>query len=635
MRNKNRSTLAVLLLLVLVLTALLGGCGKKEETPDSSASESTSPASSEEAAPEGSAQEEQESTEPEPAGEPQEVLSEKAMENFLQKLGGNYMIESAGFLKTSAYSKDLVVFDYADDDAYNDFAVMGVNDEVFRAFLDADGVKDVSYIGEGDAVTAASSRLLNYWLDAAEGNIYNLFYNDTEEPLQFVSYEDAVKKSVASFCGYGDNAIQKMHEVYLTLDAEDPSSAQIMAVVDDDPVARIYFDDVDVKVTFGEAEPDARAEAWMHSPVYPEARTAWDDSDIFIFNSVFLPGYGEDVIPFPPFASYALLLNDQDFVHEDQVEMRDPHATEDDVKNYAALLEENGFEKTEEDGETFYRRLLREETKCYTSVALAYNNGMDLIARKHYDFPTYDGLGAVNEKIAERNYRALPETDVLTDLHATDRASESTESWMYFYTYDMMLYVDAHFDDYEAAVGYLDAYAEELQEKDGYTPVYVIDEEDGEIDYYSSPDGSQSFRYHFSEEDEETVTLLFKAEQFVTAPEAEARLAEAGFPAIDLAAADSLRDHTKFYKTQYGLTYKTVLTISLPFESSEKAEAFLDEYVAALEEKDFLRMPPSDMGSNKNNAYIAEEAGLAVGFDYFPADETNEKACVYFDFRAE
>ncbi|MBQ1316923.1 MAG: hypothetical protein IIY46_05505, partial [Lachnospiraceae bacterium] len=294
MKTKSKSIAAVFLVLVLVFSVLMSGCGKEEQKPEpeSSASESAAPASSEESAPEESSEEDSESEAPE---DPAEVSSEKAMDNFLQKLGGNYVIESAGFLKTSAYSKDLVIFDYADDDAYLDFAVMGVDNEVFQAFLDADGVKDVSYIGEGDAVTAASSRLLNYWLDAAEGNIYNLFYNDTEKPLQFVSYEDVVKKSAASFCGYGDNAIQKMHEVYLILDAEDPSSAQITAVVDDDPVARIYFDDVDVKVTFGEAEPDARAEAWMHSPVYPEARTAWDDSDIFVFNSVFLPGYGEDV----------------------------------------------------------------------------------------------------------------------------------------------------------------------------------------------------------------------------------------------------------------------------------------------------------------------------------------------------
>jgi hypothetical protein len=121
-------------------------------------------------------------------------ISEKAMDSFLNKISeGNYTISSKGFLTTSVYSKDLVWFDYAED-IYDDFTVMSVDNESFQATLKEDGLEEVAYVSEGKAIDAASSRLLNYWLEdeVSEGNIYNLFYNDPDNPLVFVSKEEPV-----------------------------------------------------------------------------------------------------------------------------------------------------------------------------------------------------------------------------------------------------------------------------------------------------------------------------------------------------------------------------------------------------------------------------------------------------------
>ena len=107
-------------------------------------------------------------------------ISEKAMDNFLNKIReGNYTISDGSFLKTSVYSKDLVWFDYTED-IYNDFTVMSVDNEAFQATLKEDGLEEVAYVSEGQAIDAASSRLLNYWLkdEVSEGNIYNLFYRE-------------------------------------------------------------------------------------------------------------------------------------------------------------------------------------------------------------------------------------------------------------------------------------------------------------------------------------------------------------------------------------------------------------------------------------------------------------------------
>ena len=69
--------------------------------------------------------------------------------------------------------------------------------------------------------------------------------------------------------------------------------------------------DVDILITFGEAESDPRAEAWMKDPdrAYPEARTEWGTDEIHL-NAVFLPGYGLTAVPFPDFATYAFTLDE-------------------------------------------------------------------------------------------------------------------------------------------------------------------------------------------------------------------------------------------------------------------------------------------------------------------------------------
>lgn len=559
-------------------------------------------------------------------------ISEKAMENFLNKLeSGNYVMSAEGYLKSIVASEDMVYFDYEDNSAYKDLAVMSVNDEVFQGVLTDDSVTNVAFVKEGKALDAASKRLPNAWIDMADGNIFNLFYNNVEKPLEFVSNDTDLKNTVRAFAGYSQMAMNYMHEVNLILDAEDPTEVHIKAVVDDDEVARYYFDDIDITIVFGNAAPDSRVAAWMKTPTYPEGRTAWNEADLFVFNSVFFAGYGEKAVPFFPNASYALVVDGENFVKDDAVYIRDSHATKEDVENYYTVLEQNGFTKVTEDGKTYYRLLLRDEMKCYASISAEYNNGLDFTAKKWYEFPTYDGLAAINDVIAANNYPKLPETDVLTDFTAKDRKFEQIESWIYFYDYNTVLYVDAKYKSEEDAKAYLDSYAEGLM-KDGYEPVYVDGGTEGEIDHYRSPDKTATYRYHFGD-DGETVTILFKAEKPLSADEVQTIITGEGFPAIDKSAYDVGRDHTKFEKAMYGRTYKTALTIYMVFESSEAAEAFLNSYTATLEEQDFMRVPPSMLGSTKTVGYIHEEKGLGCAFDYVPNDN-GEPAYVNFDFKS-
>ncbi|MBQ1391097.1 MAG: hypothetical protein IIY82_05055 [Firmicutes bacterium] len=634
---KTKKCVAILLILLL-LACMLTACGGSSQpaAPDAEpAEEDAEPAEedAEPAEPEPEPAEPEEEPEPAPAADP-----ETAMENFLAKVAaGNYVI-NAEALKTTVASPEQVAFEFADE-LYNDFAVVSVKNEVFQGFLTEEGFTDAKFLGEGTAVDVAGLRLLNAWLDEGltDGNIWNLFYNVPEEPLKFVSHEEAVKKSLLSFVGYNENAMRLMQDVYLILDQEDPTSVRLQAVVDDDLVARISYDDIDLEVTFGNAESLPNADVWMQDPSYPEARTEWTETDEFIFNSVFLPGYGLEAIPFPPFASYALLVDEENFVMDDEVRIRDSHATEEDLAAYVAVLEENGFSAVKEEAadgseKTAYRKLLREDYKCYSSIELAYEDGIDLTAKKYYDFPVYDDLDTINAAIGRIGYPALPASDNFTSCQGTDRADEMTESWLYFFDYDLGLYVEMAYEDQEATLAYLKEYEETLLGA-GFTPDKAAEEdaeeyeesEEREFDHYESENGFASFRFHFLEDG--VVTLLFKSQRYISAAEAAQLIADAGFPAIDLSDPLTCRDHKLFQKVQYGRDLDAFITVSKTFTDAEEAEAFLSSYEEALNAVGFDRENPAVVGSNKQIAIYNEEAGMLVGVDFFP-----EEAIVNLDF---
>ena len=554
--------------------------------------------------------------------------SEAAMNNFLNRLEeGNYVMKAKDYLTTTVYSRDQVNFEY-DEDTYNDFTAVSVNDEAFQIYLDEQPPK-AQYLGEGQAIDVAAKRLPNGWLNLAEGNIWNLFYNTQEDPLKFVSYDDTLKQSVLSLVGYSDMTLRLMHEVYLTLDKEDPSTAHIQAEMDEDMVARLFPEDIDVEITFGNAQSNATADAWMADPVYPDPKTGWDDVDEFIFNSVFLPEYGLEAVPFPAFASYAMTVDQENFVTDDEVCIRDPHAIKQDMDYYAADLIAAGFRDVKEtvDGveKTFYRKLLREDYKCYSSIELEYNNGVNLIAKKWYDFPVYDDLDSINNVVEAAGYPALPASENFTSCKGTDRASEMSESWLYFFNYDLGLYVDVDYKDKEETLNYIKEYEEALSNA-GFMP--VKDEEEEDAVRYDSENGFYSFRYNFLDDD--TVSFLFKSEKYIGPAEAEQMVKEAGFPTISLSEPITCRDLRAFEKVRYGRERKATFTVSQKFESAEKAEAFLAAYEEALNAEGFDRENPDVVGSLKQVVIYNPEKEMFVGIDYFP-----EQASVNLDFVAE
>ena len=619
-----KKTLMICALVLCLLLSACAGTGQAAGTEPETATAVPAPAGTADSEP----------TEA-PAQTPAD-LSERAMDNFLVRIdGGDYTIEDGSFLKTTVYSRDLVGFDYIDE-AYDDQTYMSVGGETFRAVRTGDGLEEVRYVGEGQAITAVSKRLINGWMDedVSEGNIYNLFYNLMDEPLTFVSYEETVKRTLLSLAGYGETVLPSMEEVYLVLDAEDPSVVHIRCVVQDDPVARIYIDDIDIVVTFGGTGNDPLAEEWMDAPVYPAARTGWTDADIFIFNSVFLPGYGEDAVPFPEFASYALTNDEENFLMNDEAFLRDPHAGEEDMAAYAETLRKAGFteaRETDADGNetVVWRRLLREETLCYASIRLEYDDGVNITAKKYYEFPVYEDAAEINKMIGQFGYPELPEAPAVKALKATDRKNEQTESWLYFFDYDLLLYVDVEYEDLDAVASWLKDYTEAVAGA-GFRPSDDAEEEETDAVIYASENGFRSFRYHF--EPDGALTLLFKSEKYIPAQEAAEMIRAAGFPEIELTDPISCRDLRTFEKLMYGLDLRAFLSVSQPFGTVDEAGAFFDAYEAALNDAGFDRDNPAVAGTNKQIAFVNEEAQMLVGIDFI---EQDGGATIYFDFRAD
>lgn len=565
--------------------------------------------------------------EPEPT--PAVPDSDKAMENFAAKLeAGNYVMETASF-KGVVSSPDHVYFTFPDGTGYG---VVTLNGESFYGVLLEDSFQDTQYVSNKPAIDIAAEKLPNTWLDIAEGNLFNVFYGHADTPLEYITDDDNIKSSLSSIVNYGYAALALMHEVTMKFDAEDPTTVKITAVVDDNPGARIFYDDIDLTITFGTATEDERIVSWTKNPVYPDGKTAWEMEDLFYFNSVFLPGYGEQSVPFPTFASYALKIDDDVFNDYEKLLITDSQATEKDVEDYKQTLLNNGFETvemTDASGRpvTKYRKLLREKYKCYALLYPYFADGFVLEGERYYDEATIYTLDEINSVIQDFGFAAIPENEHLTNWQALDTKGDRSESWLGFFDYELALVITVNYDSEEELAKFIEDYGKLLVEK-GYHPEYNNAGEDEQIlDRYSNSNGASVFLFY--EGDGSVTHFMFRNERNYTKAEAEKMIADAGIPAPSLDGDIFIRNILPYH--QYVRGFKGTLYLSgfVPFESVDAADKWLTDYVAVLDEADFLNVDPDSIGTRKNNAFYNEELDKFVSFNLLP---TEDGASVSIDF---
>ncbi|MBQ1508745.1 MAG: hypothetical protein IIZ47_04925, partial [Erysipelotrichaceae bacterium] len=418
--------------------------------------------------------------------QPEEITADVTMENFVKKLeAGNYVIDAKDYVKTVAVSPEKVYFVHKDVESGLNRAFVTKDGETFEIRLTENGTDDVAFVSKDNAINVLTYLLPNYWINYT-GNMFDLFYNNVDDPLEFTSHDETVKTTLLGLGGYGQMALSQMEDVHMVLDAADPSSVHFTAVIHDVPAARIYYDDLDLTLQFGAGETDPRIEEWIKNPTYPETRTCWSIYDIGTLESVFYKDYGELAVPFPSFASYAMNFDRDAYMERTEVLLTDAHGTEEDVENYIKVLTDRGYKKatkTLEDGstKTVYRLLLREAYHAYAELEPVYNDGFELTGRMYYDNAVYDGQQAISDAVVKHGFEPLEETDLFTGWTATDTFAPRSEGWIYFFDYDMYLAFPLEYKDFEAAKAYLNDYGNKLLEK-GFVPVYTPNEDDGQFE---------------------------------------------------------------------------------------------------------------------------------------------------------
>ena len=542
--------------------------------------------------------------------EPKTPDAETAMNNFVAKLEkANYVIEPASYVKTTVYSPDLVYFTTTPGSFLN-MAFMTLKDETFKGRLDEEDITYVEFEAPGKAIDAVASMLPNNWIDIADGNMWELFYNNVDNPLEFTSKDVNVKTTLLGLAGYSTQALDVMEDVHVLLDAEDPTEVRFTAAVGD--LGMIHYEDLDLTLKFGVATSDPRIDNWLKNPIYPDVRTGWDEYDLGSIESVFMRDYGEMTVPFPEFASYALIFDKNAYMDRSEVEIHDAHATEKNVEDYIKLLESKGYQKVtkkEDDGteKTVYRMMLREAKHAYAELEVNYDEGFALIGRMFYDEPIYEGIAAFNEPLKEMGFPELNETDLFDGWYARQTAGARTESWQYFFNYRSYFYIPLQYEDHDAALAYFQEYGERLKAS-GYKETFAPN---GAT--YENSNGFKSFKYMFSEEND-TVALTIKDEISLTPDEANRLIKQYNLPEANIHGDIAARNQTIYY---HGLSgFKGLhMMIYQPFATTHEAEAFLDTYVAEMEALGYEPVNPISIGCYRDYAYMNDALAKYVGFD--------------------
>ncbi|MCR4899003.1 MAG: hypothetical protein K5892_07290 [Acholeplasmatales bacterium] len=572
------------------------------------------------------------------------ISSEVVMNNFLYNLDAlKYTIDTPNYRTVNVSSNNLISFNYTDGQ-HLDYSYMTIKnenstgkkiDETFKATFDGETINKIEYMGSDKSIDYVYSSLPNYWTsyEASEGNIWNLFYNNVDNPLEFMSKDSTVINTCKNFAGIGDMFASRIDHIVLTASTISANNVTITVKFDDGyPI----LNDIDFTISFGNSKGDDRAKAWMENEnrQYPEILTQYDDVYEFILDSVFLPGYGTTAVPFPDYASYALTINGDNYASTDEVVIRDSHATEENKDNYIKKLKDLGFTETKEElsGGTYltkYRILLREKYKCYSDVLVEYSEtyGVSIFASKYYDEETYNDLDGINDAINSLGFIKLNKTDNFTEFYATDEKNHRTEDLLYFFDYNMALNVQIRYSDLEKVNTYMETYINNLLDNN-----YVKKVQEDEIYYeYSNSNIKRSVRYTI---EGDLVLMFYKSEQFINNQTAYNELIANGFETTTADKIDKCRDLYTYLNVKFDYDDTLAYSLQYVFDTEEEVTTFLDNVTANAIQNGFVTINEYEGEYKradllKTNTYIYDDGttikifsfeytdgSLQTGFDY-------------------
>ena len=544
-----------------------------------------------------------------------------AIQNFARNIESNNYVVKGNDFEINVASDDAVSFAYSRGKEIRDFVVMSVNDEVFQAFPNGQTLDWLLFVQYGNSVEACAKKgkVLNYMTNIFGDNMFNAFTSLQQEDGLYISHSSMIQDMIQAMGSYPDLVYGSMERTYLKIDNEEATSAHLTTHVYNE-VARYDYDIV-MDITFGDATVNELAQDWMDNPQYPENPPTWTNNQLgavdFIFNlwPNETPGNG---LPFIQGASYGLYM-DMDQVMRGNIIIEDRHMTEQAADNYINVLTSNGFEEAQdEDGDICYRKLLRQESRCYSSVYVDYiDDTFYLFASTYYEYTHYNDLSIINGTITLPRSGSFPELkndNNIISFDAKDTLMHERESYLYLNEYDLVYEIDINYNDNFDVDAYLDEYFDRLDEA-GF--IYISSAADPR---FSDENGDINFRFNIDYANN-TLNLKFKTKKRYSLFEVNAILED--YPDLILGneiyyytAHDSISHQYIMKSVVYELNYR----LDVYFNSENAANNFIDTYIEALEEQGFTRVQVAGTGRDfeykNNNGYI-------FGFDFVVQDDNS------------
>ena len=522
---------------------------------------------------------------------------ELAMTKFIDNiLLSDYVMETDSLI-TTVSTENYIYFDYVGE-GLRDRADVSVNGEVFELYIeDGQITKDNTYFYcYGSALFEVSKKynvlasIIDVLNENYNGNPWDMFTNIPDKPGEFTSNDYTLKAIMLLASNKMAEYAELMGPVTLTIDDNDVSKAKLTGKVE--TTQSINFD-VEIDITFGEAEKETIITNWMEEPVLPDARTEWNSEDIGALTAIFYAPYVK-YIPFIDGASYALYVDYEGIMKNDVFLVCDKHVDEGVWLNYVCALasEEWGYEEYNTDIELdhaeYYRKLIMPDEHCYISIYVEYSEeeGLVVLMKQDFDYTTYSDIQDINYMLDEHDLVILPEDDSIVSINAEDITYEYSDSILYIFEYDLVSFVYIDFASKEDAEAYFDKYKDELLSSGYYlcTGEFGIDSE-----YYVTLGEEKSVRYLF---DDNTLCLKFKANKKYSESDINESLTENGFATFDFTKTHFYtlaKSSLKNQKYQKGHIYDYYFDVRITFKENSQIDDLLNDLALKLDDLGFGR----------------------------------------------
>lgn len=543
------------------------------------------------------------SVEPSPEPVPAHVISEKAMENFLDRIEKeSYTIVGIdGILTTSYTDQNMITWFYLPGAThYDDHFAVTVNDETFFGYIDNDkkSLEEISFVDKITAARAYESYLPTAFNSNAVsgGNIWSVFHNDPTNPLLFhVAQKVKAYEILCRFCGVLDPQSDpaRMSQVTMEFDNIYVNKATFKFQY---ATGSKTSEEKTITITFGEpVRTSSYVVDWVNDPnrEYPQAigelgkwPNKWEVDILSTFKYGIEVGKVGDVDPMPydSIFSYATKSNDATCAYDGYFTVHDYNSGVAEANHYMATLLDNDYELELNDDNVMILKspVIRQrediagnmsEFRSYITIEI--NDGLNITARKYYTSTTISGRDNVNDflQLSSTKYLPLPDDSNITGWVGVEHNLAGFENYLCTYNVTNFTYVYLTYTDTTQMDTYLENYLSSLVAAN-----YVHNDDDT----YSKEDIEGRATVNVYSNTNGLATIYFRNFKFVNPVDLNAELVANNLPGLDTTKVQTIQDLKDYYNVRTGGGFKHYYYVQFEFDSYDDAAEFESAYGATL-----------------------------------------------------